>query len=376
MKHKKGKVNEVTHRPLNDLIAVLDTANTLKQSYTWGTDLSGSKQGAGGVGGLLWIYDSSTSARYFASYDGNGNVSGLVKSTDGTVSAQYDYGPFGEVIRQTGAMATNNPFRFSTKFADNETDFLYYGYRYYIPSTGRWLSRDPLGENGFRLIANNKNAREQESRVGQYIFLNNTPTSSVDYLGLCCCRFEVKPGVDAALSDIRNWFSTLQPNDQKRQCNRLMDFLGYINPFGDGGGGVAWDIEPLKTWGTSGQMSSFGGKCYYSGSINYSEWGAVCKLCHDAAEKNEWMTVISGYPYPTVYPMKNDFTLEAAQRLVKDWKSVVYGDTGETAQEAVAFTAYGYNGNLTHGGIPGCQWSGKTYPNSGFQWFWSPLRSR
>ena len=148
MKHKKGKVNEVTHRPLNDLIAVLDTANTLKQSYTWGTDLSGSKQGAGGVGGLLWIYDSSTSARYFASYDGNGNVSGLVKSTDGTVSAQYDYGPFGEVIRQTGTMATNNPFRFSTKFADNETDLLYYGYRYYNPSTGRWLSKDPIEEKG------------------------------------------------------------------------------------------------------------------------------------------------------------------------------------------------------------------------------------
>jgi uncharacterized protein RhaS with RHS repeats len=45
-------------------------------------------------------------------------------------------GPFGELIRATGPMAKLNPFRFSTKYQDDETDFLYYGYRYYNPSTG------------------------------------------------------------------------------------------------------------------------------------------------------------------------------------------------------------------------------------------------
>src|ERR1700734_3770224 len=58
-------------------------------------------------------------------------------------------GPFGELIRQSGPMAKLNPFRFSTKYDDDETDFLYYGYRYYNPSTGRWLSRDPIVELGF-----------------------------------------------------------------------------------------------------------------------------------------------------------------------------------------------------------------------------------
>src|SRR5512133_1286177 len=55
---------------------------------------------------------------------------------------------FGEVLRATGAMATANPFRFSTKFQDDETGLLYYGYRYYDPSTGRWKSRDPIAEKG------------------------------------------------------------------------------------------------------------------------------------------------------------------------------------------------------------------------------------
>ena len=62
------------------------------------------------------------------------------------------YGPFGELIRATGPMAKANPFRFSTKYQDDETDLLYYGYRYYKPSTGDWLSHDPIDEPGFALL--------------------------------------------------------------------------------------------------------------------------------------------------------------------------------------------------------------------------------
>ncbi len=72
----------------------------------------------------------------------------LVNTKDGTISANYEYGPFGEVLRSSGAMAKVNPIRFSTKYQDDESDLLYYGYRYYSPSTGRWLSRDPLEEIG------------------------------------------------------------------------------------------------------------------------------------------------------------------------------------------------------------------------------------
>jgi RHS repeat-associated protein len=45
-------------------------------------------------------------------------------------------------------MAANNPFRFSTKYQDDETGLVYYGYRYYSPSMGRWISRDPIEEEG------------------------------------------------------------------------------------------------------------------------------------------------------------------------------------------------------------------------------------
>jgi YD repeat-containing protein len=45
--------------------------NSLKNSYLWGPDLSGSFQGAGGVGGLLSVSDENGTT-FYATYDGNG----------------------------------------------------------------------------------------------------------------------------------------------------------------------------------------------------------------------------------------------------------------------------------------------------------------
>ena len=56
--------------------------------------------------------------------------------------------PIGNLVRQTGPYAASNPYRFSTKYHDDETGLVYYGYRYYSPNLGRWLSRDPIGERG------------------------------------------------------------------------------------------------------------------------------------------------------------------------------------------------------------------------------------
>lgn len=38
--------------------------------------------------------------------------------------------------------------RYSTKYYDAESDLYYYGYRYYAPSLHRWLTRDPIAEEG------------------------------------------------------------------------------------------------------------------------------------------------------------------------------------------------------------------------------------
>ena len=42
-----------------NLIAVLNPQSSITQSFIWGLDLSGTMQGAGGVGGLLAVSDST-----------------------------------------------------------------------------------------------------------------------------------------------------------------------------------------------------------------------------------------------------------------------------------------------------------------------------
>jgi RHS repeat-associated protein len=142
-----------------NLIAELDGSNALVRSYLWGTDLSGSPQGAGGVGGLLAVHNvSPTVTDNFVANDGNGNVAALVDANTRTISASYEYGPFGELIRASGTAAAANPMRWSSKFQDSESGFSYYGNRYYNPGVGRWLNRDFIAEEGglnlYGLVAN------------------------------------------------------------------------------------------------------------------------------------------------------------------------------------------------------------------------------
>ena len=123
--------------------------NAVVRNYVWGQDLSDTFSGAGGVGGLVMQVDCFPSiVCHFPVHDGNGNVAALLGASDSTVSAHYEYGPFGETVRMSGLQAKANPFRLSTKFTDSETDLVNYGGRYYFASLGRWGSRDSIGEGG------------------------------------------------------------------------------------------------------------------------------------------------------------------------------------------------------------------------------------
>ncbi len=131
-----------------NLITEQDKKNQLKASYIHGLDLSQSLQGAGGIGGLLAQIDHSAKKVHYYFYDGNGNVGQLINADTSAITAHYEYDPYGNLITATGSYAAENPFRFSTKYHDDETGLVYYGYRYYVPELGRWLNRDPIGERG------------------------------------------------------------------------------------------------------------------------------------------------------------------------------------------------------------------------------------
>lgn len=161
-----------------NLLADLDglNANAVLCTYVWGLDISGSLQGAGGVGGLL--FTTKAGSIYATGYDGNGNILNLFNLADGSVSAEFEYDPFGTVIKATGPAANVCPFGFSTKYTDSETGLLYYGFRYYSPSTGRWPSRDPIEERG---------------GVNLYGMIDNDPVNGIDRLGLSGATVTVTP---------------------------------------------------------------------------------------------------------------------------------------------------------------------------------------
>src|SRR5207247_1152644 len=133
-----------------------NNGNTPLVSYTRGSDLSGSFEGAGGIGGLLarsHAYQSGSGSftnHNFYHADGNGNITYMVNSSQSMV-ASYRYDPFGNTISSSGTLASANLYRFSSKEVDpNYTDsgLYYYGYRFYDPNLQRWLNRDPIGEWG------------------------------------------------------------------------------------------------------------------------------------------------------------------------------------------------------------------------------------
>jgi RHS repeat-associated protein len=135
-----------------------DRNNSVVREYAWAFDKGG------GINGLLNLRQASQGYTYL--YDGKGNVVAVVDSSQ-LIAADYAYDAFGNLAGKTGNL--NQPVCFSTKWYDEVTGFSYYGYRYYLPTLGRWASRDPLGEHG---------------GINIYAFVRNNPVNLVDALGL------------------------------------------------------------------------------------------------------------------------------------------------------------------------------------------------
>jgi RHS repeat-associated protein len=151
-------------------------------TYTRGNDLSGTFEGAGGIGGLLArsdnllfaIGDPSATALYHS--DGNGNVTALM-GTNGFILARYSYDPYGNTLGMSGPLAERNLYRFSSKEHHPNSGLVYYLYRYYEPGLQRWINRDPIGEEG---------------GINLYEFVFNDPSNRQDPFGESCSWEELE----------------------------------------------------------------------------------------------------------------------------------------------------------------------------------------
>ena len=229
------------------------TTSTIR--YYWGKDLSGGLQGAGGVGGLLYLTVNGTI--YIPCYDSNGNITRYLDANGNTV-AQYTYDAFGNTISKSGPLADSFRHRFSTKYFDAETGLYYYGYRFYHPILMRWLNRDPIDESGGENL---------------YCFCDGRTMWSLDSLGLF--SWEVLP-------------------------RQMMYDLGYLDRFNPPYDYITgWpQIRPdASTLATTGFIWDIGVKCKCESDL----W-----VVDDAA----------GFVVPVIHMRRDRFTERAKTRII------------------------------------------------------------
>jgi RHS repeat-associated protein len=179
----------------NVVLQERDGNNLPLVSYTRGNDLSGTLQGAGGIGGLLARSDNQlmitgdANAHAYYHADGNGNITRMINASQTTV-AKYIYDPFGNILAQSGNLADANLYRFSSKEVHPNSGLVCYLYRYYDPNLQRWLNRDPLGDEQFlkqvvRVTTFAEHRRfVDESIYNSYSFVHNAVLDKVDLNGL------------------------------------------------------------------------------------------------------------------------------------------------------------------------------------------------
>jgi RHS repeat-associated protein len=148
-----------------------DISNMPLVSYTRGMDLSGTQQGAGGIGGLLARTDHTTITALFQTTfylsDHSGNVATLV-TTNGQRAAHYLYDPYGNLLAASGPLADANLYRASSKELHAYSGLVYFGKRYYSPALQRWINQDPISELG---------------GLNLHVFAANTPAARYDGWG-------------------------------------------------------------------------------------------------------------------------------------------------------------------------------------------------
>jgi len=156
------------------VVADTDAAGNLLRSYAWGP----------GIDNLLamTVYGPGGTNTYQAISDHLGTVHALV-TPSGTVAERYEYDAWGNVLGVFDGNGGSLPssvlglrylfqgreYSWATHEAWGGAGLYYFRARWYDPSTGRWLSNDPIGISG---------------GLNQYAFCSNNPVNCTDPTGL------------------------------------------------------------------------------------------------------------------------------------------------------------------------------------------------
>jgi RHS repeat-associated protein len=88
------------------------------------------------------------------------------------VVATYSYDAWGNILSQSGSLASVNPYRYAGYRYDENTKMYYLMARYYNPENGVFLSKDPVD-----------GANERPASKNGYSYAENNPVMNIDPTG-------------------------------------------------------------------------------------------------------------------------------------------------------------------------------------------------
>ena len=118
----------------------------------------------------------NSTTNYFYAFDHLGSVR-EVTNDGGTVQGAFGFDPYGNMTVLSGSFTPD--FGFTGIYQHSRTNLDLTWFRQYNPALGRWLSRDPLGEN---------------AGLNLYGYAGNNPSGGIDPLGLGTITEYTNPG--------------------------------------------------------------------------------------------------------------------------------------------------------------------------------------
>jgi len=145
--------------------------------------------------GLICRIDPATDSEFYYHYDFRGSVIAITNQS-GQLVQLYKYDPYGRVYAKKGSLTWNNSYQYLGKHGvqTDDSDLYFCKARYYQPSTGRFLSEDPLWNTNL------------------FVYGDDDPINMIDPLGnkaqQYCDAVTGLPDFDGALTfqEAKNWY--------------------------------------------------------------------------------------------------------------------------------------------------------------------------
>ncbi|MBI2011746.1 hypothetical protein HYS91_03180 [Candidatus Daviesbacteria bacterium] len=160
---------------LSKVLLETNGSNSAQNYYAYGLDLI--SQGPSG-----------SSSRIYPLVDGLGNTRFLTNSS-GSKTANFDYDPFGNI--RSGSTSGSN-YLFQGEQLDPESSLYFLRARYYDPSTGRFITKDPVKGvlsypqtlSPYAYVGNNPINRSDPSGEAWFLYLLDAAGTTLDVVAL------------------------------------------------------------------------------------------------------------------------------------------------------------------------------------------------